>query len=85
MPIWVIPALRQTTEKQMISKEQGGDKSSGASEDVIFKVDIPANRYDLLCLEGLARGLLVFQGKWVSRGDWPRAGSGSDNGGIWTA
>ena len=47
----------------MISKEQGGDKSSGASEDVIFKVDIPANRYDLLCLEGLARGLLVFQGK----------------------
>jgi len=52
-----------TTEKQIISKERGGDQSLGASEDVIFKVDIPANRYDLLCLEGLARGLLVFQGK----------------------
>nr|CAG4645431.1 EOG090X03QT [Lynceus sp. MCZ IZ 141354] len=52
-----------TTEKQIIAKEQGGDKSKGASEEVIYKVDIPANRYDLLCLEGLAQGLLVFLGK----------------------
>ncbi|XP_063228095.1 phenylalanine--tRNA ligase beta subunit isoform X2 [Bacillus rossius redtenbacheri] len=52
-----------TTEKQMITKEQGADQSEGASEDVIYKIDIPANRYDLLCLEGLARGLLVFLGR----------------------
>ncbi|XP_076320499.1 phenylalanine--tRNA ligase beta subunit isoform X4 [Tachypleus tridentatus] len=52
-----------TTEKQMISKEQGEDKSEGASEDVIYRIEIPANRYDLLCLEGLARALLIFQGK----------------------
>ncbi len=30
---------------------------------VTFKVDIGANRYDLLCLEGLARALLIFLGK----------------------
>jgi len=30
---------------------------------VIYKVEVPANRYDLLCLEGLVRGLLVFQQK----------------------
>lgn len=49
----------------MISKEQGEDSqlSQGASEDVIYRIDIPANRYDLLCLEGLVTGLLVFQGK----------------------
>ncbi|XP_013784551.1 phenylalanine--tRNA ligase beta subunit-like isoform X1 [Limulus polyphemus] len=52
-----------TTEKQMISKEQGEEKSEGASEDIIYRIEIPANRYDLLCLEGLARALLIFQGK----------------------
>lgn len=54
-----------TTEKQMISKEQGDDAETlkGASEDVIYRIDIPANRYDLLCLEGLTMGLLVFQRK----------------------
>ncbi|XP_023015734.1 phenylalanine--tRNA ligase beta subunit [Leptinotarsa decemlineata] len=54
-----------TTEKQIISKEQGEDSnlSANASEDIIYRIDIPANRYDLLCLEGLVHGLLVFQGK----------------------
>lgn len=52
-----------TSEKQMLSKEQGSVKAEGASEEVIFRVDIPANRYDLLCLEGLVRALLIFKGK----------------------
>ncbi|XP_035222020.1 phenylalanine--tRNA ligase beta subunit-like [Stegodyphus dumicola] len=29
----------------------------------VFKIDIPANRYDLLCLEGVCRSLLIFQNK----------------------
>ena len=29
----------------------------------IYKVEIPANRYDILCLEGLARALNVFLGR----------------------
>ncbi|KAG0430666.1 hypothetical protein HPB47_022484 [Ixodes persulcatus] len=53
----------RTSEKQMLSKERGEDKSEGASEEVIFRIDIPANRYDLLCLEGIARALLIFKGK----------------------
>lgn len=28
-----------------------------------LKIEIPANRYDLLCLEGVARALRVFLGK----------------------
>src|SRR4051794_25549995 len=28
-----------------------------------FKIDVPANRYDLLCFEGLSRALRVFLGK----------------------
>lgn len=52
----------------MIAKEQGDDAniSSDASEDIIYRIDIPANRYDLLCLEGLSLGLLIFLKKYVS-------------------
>jgi hypothetical protein len=32
--------------------------------EVTYKIDIGANRYDLLCLEGLVRSLLIFQVKW---------------------
>jgi len=29
-------------------------------EETIYKIDIPANRYDLLCVEGLSRALLIY-------------------------
>lgn len=52
-----------TTEKQMLTKEQGAvEAAASASEEIIYRIDIPANRYDLLCLEGLASAILVFQG-----------------------
>ena len=46
----------------MISKEQGVEKAD-ASDDVIYRIEVPANRCDLLCLEGLVRGILTFQQK----------------------
>lgn len=48
------------TEKQIISKEQHLNHNRQELEEVIYKIDIPANRYDLLCLEGLTLGLLIF-------------------------
>lgn len=50
-----------TSEKKMAMKEKGVE--TGGSDEVIYKIDIPANRYDLLCLEGLALALNVFTGK----------------------
>ncbi|KAK1162476.1 phenylalanine--tRNA ligase beta subunit-like [Acipenser oxyrinchus oxyrinchus] len=50
-----------TSEKDIISKEQGDVKAEGASDVILYKIDVPANRYDLLCLEGLVRGLQVFK------------------------
>ncbi|XP_036276722.1 phenylalanine--tRNA ligase beta subunit isoform X2 [Pipistrellus kuhlii] len=50
-----------TSEKEIISKEQGNEKAEGASDVILYKIDVPANRYDLLCLEGLVRGLQVFK------------------------
>lgn len=32
----------------MISKEQGTDKAEGASEVMIFKIDVPANRFAMI-------------------------------------
>ncbi|GAB0092388.1 Phenylalanine--tRNA ligase beta subunit [Sergentomyia squamirostris] len=53
-----------TSEKQMLTKEQGDNISlENASEEIIYRIDIPANRYDLLCLEGLVSALMVFQEK----------------------
>lgn len=32
------------------------------SDTVIYKIDVPANRYDLLCVEGLSRAIRIFLG-----------------------
>lgn len=32
------------------------------SDKVVYKIDVPANRYDLLCVEGLSRALRIFLG-----------------------
>lgn len=36
--------------------------AAAAEEVVTYKVEVPANRYDLLCVEGLAQALRVFLG-----------------------
>lgn len=50
-----------TSEKKMAMKEKGA--TGNESDDVIYKIDIPANRYDLVCLEGLVLALRIFTGK----------------------
>lgn len=50
-----------TNEYEMVLKEQGEAAAKGKSKRTIYKVDIPANRYDLLCLEGLVLALQVFK------------------------
>ncbi|EQC40974.1 phenylalanyl-tRNA synthetase, beta subunit [Saprolegnia diclina VS20] len=52
-----------TSERLMKEKEQGAKAAAGADDTVIYKIDVPANRYDLLCVEGIARALRVFMQK----------------------
>jgi len=52
-----------TSKKEEVRREQGDKAAEGLPEDTIYKLDIPANRYDLLCMEGIARSLRVFLGK----------------------
>ncbi|KAL3513523.1 hypothetical protein ACH5RR_026240 [Cinchona calisaya] len=52
-----------TTEKAIIRKEKHlGEEEASEDEEVIYKIEVPANRYDLLCLEGLAQALRIFNG-----------------------
>ncbi|XAR63860.1 Phenylalanine--tRNA ligase [Bertholletia excelsa] len=51
-----------TTEKGIIRKEKHLDEESTEDEEVIYKIEVAANRYDLLCLEGLAQALRIFIG-----------------------
>ena len=46
-------------------------------EDGNYKIDIPANRYDLLCTEGLSRALRVFLEKEVCEASESLPGSGN--------
>ncbi|KAL2941394.1 Phenylalanine--tRNA ligase beta subunit cytoplasmic [Bienertia sinuspersici] len=51
-----------TTEKAIIRKEKHlEDEELTEDEEIIYKIEVPANRYDLLCLEGLAQALRVFE------------------------
>mmetsp|Transcript_37287 Transcript_37287/g.98269 ORF Transcript_37287/g.98269 Transcript_37287/m.98269 type:complete len:629 (-) Transcript_37287:126-2012(-) len=52
-----------TSDYEIACKERGKAAAEGLSKRVIYKVDVPANRYDLLCLEGLVRALQIFKGK----------------------
>ena len=47
----------------MAMKEVGEQKSENLSEEIVYKIEIPANRYDLLSIEGLSRALRIFLGK----------------------
>ncbi|CAL5038706.1 unnamed protein product [Urochloa decumbens] len=57
-----------TTEKAIIRKEKHleDDGEVEGDDEVIYKIEVAANRYDLLCLEGLARALRVFTGTEAS-------------------
>jgi phenylalanyl-tRNA synthetase beta chain len=37
-----------------------GASKSAASDRVLYYIAVPANRYDLLCIEGIARALNIF-------------------------
>ncbi len=52
-----------TSEKKQASDMSGGKVDEDLSEEIIYKIEIPANRYDLLCLEGLVDALRVYLGK----------------------
>ncbi|CAI4221503.1 unnamed protein product [Auanema sp. JU1783] len=52
-----------TSEKAAVEKERHVDEkeASALSDQEVYKIDIPANRYDLLSVEGLARAIRIFK------------------------
>lgn len=52
-----------TSEKKIAAKESKTAGEYKGTDEIIYKIDIPANRYDLLCLEGLVLALRIFTSK----------------------
>jgi phenylalanyl-tRNA synthetase beta chain len=58
--------LDEVTSEAVMQRKEKGDKGASVAEskaeEIIYKIDVPANRYDLLCVEGIARALKIFIG-----------------------
>lgn len=52
-----------TSERAMAAKEVGQKLLIDKKDVIIYKIDVSANRYDLLCEEGLAMALRIYLGK----------------------
>uniref|UniRef100_A0A1I7XTJ9 phenylalanine--tRNA ligase n=1 Tax=Heterorhabditis bacteriophora TaxID=37862 RepID=A0A1I7XTJ9_HETBA len=51
-----------TSEKASLEKERGSVViGNNLCEQEVYKIDIPANRYDLLSVEGLSRAIRIFK------------------------
>ncbi|GAA5806321.1 beta subunit of phenylalanyl-tRNA synthetase [Helicostylum pulchrum] len=55
--------LEEDTSEREMAEKGSNKEAEHLSERALLKIDIPANRYDLLCQEGLARALRVFEDK----------------------
>lgn len=51
-----------TSPYEICRKDKGEAAAAGLSKDVTYKIDVPANRYDILCLEGIAGAMRVYLG-----------------------
>lgn len=57
--------MAEAEKKNQMEKEAAGAAEvkvdlSNLSDEELYKIDVPANRYDLLCLEGITRALRIF-------------------------
>lgn len=48
--------LEEVTSELKLSERS----SAGNSDRKIYRIDIPANRYDMLCVEGIARAISCY-------------------------
>lgn len=55
--------LDDVTSEAEAAKEMGAKDVSQLSDRTVYCIDVPANRYDILCMEGMARALRIFRGK----------------------
>lgn len=49
-----------TSERQLVAKEQGEERAAHLSDEAIYRIEVPANRYDLLTMEGLVRAVQAY-------------------------
>jgi len=54
--------LDEVVEEPVKVTKTRGTAAAEPEMEIIYRIEVPANRYDILCLEGMARALNVFLG-----------------------
>uniref|UniRef100_A0A915BCA7 Phenylalanine--tRNA ligase beta subunit n=1 Tax=Parascaris univalens TaxID=6257 RepID=A0A915BCA7_PARUN len=49
-----------TSERIAVEKERGEKAAEDLCDEEVYKIELPANRYDLLAIEGLSRAMRIF-------------------------
>jgi phenylalanyl-tRNA synthetase beta chain len=49
-----------TGEEMLMARIDGSGNNVDLKNTVVYKIEVPANRYDLLCLEGIAMALRCY-------------------------
>jgi len=55
--------LDEVVEEEQLNTAKRGVSSEEKEVITVYKIEVPANRYDLLCLEGIATALNAFTGR----------------------
>jgi len=51
-----------TAEEMQMNRVDGDGTAIDLSKEYVYKIEVAANRYDLLCIEGIAKALRVYLG-----------------------
>ena len=51
-----------TAEEMQMNRVDGDGNAIDLSKEYVYKIEVAANRYDLLCVEGIAKAFRVYLG-----------------------
>mmetsp|Transcript_206 Transcript_206/g.214 ORF Transcript_206/g.214 Transcript_206/m.214 type:complete len:115 (-) Transcript_206:1589-1933(-) len=54
-----------TAEEMQMNRVDGDGNTLDISKEYVYKIEVAANRYDLLCVEGIARAFRTYLGSEV--------------------
>jgi phenylalanyl-tRNA synthetase beta chain len=58
--------LDEVMTEEVAQEKRHAASSTGAASRVLYYIAVPANRYDLLCMEGISRALNIFMQRVAS-------------------
>ena len=51
-----------SAEEMQMNRVDGDGNAVDLSKEYVYKIEVAANRYDLLCVEGIAKAFCIYLG-----------------------